>query len=43
MAKTALKRASVIEVCDEVVVGVSIGYVGFVLNSFIDLGKFYSM
>lgn len=43
MAKTALKRASVIEVCDEVVVGVSIGYVGFVLNSFYRFGKIYSM
>ena len=43
MAKTALKRASVIEVCDEVVVGVSIGYVEFVLNSFYRFGKIYSM
>ena len=43
MAKTALKRAAVIEVCDEVVVGVSIGYVGFVLNSFYRFGKIYSM
>ena len=43
MAKTALKRASVIEVCDEVVVGVSMDYIGFVLNSFYRLGKIYSM